>query len=112
MDDNNSKQNNDIFDENRFIKCRDPKSRQEVLSVVTRGLGKLIQYSDFIQDERLRLYLLHSEKNGVTVKIYRACQKIITNEMKRKGYTVTTTSLNILQVKKYETFVHCLSSRV
>ena len=41
---------------------------------VTGGLDKSIQYSDFIQDERFRLYLLDSEKNGVTVKIPRACQ--------------------------------------
>ena len=37
--------------------CRDLKSGQKKLFVVTRGLDKLIQYSDFIQDERLRLPL-------------------------------------------------------
>ena len=52
----------------------------------------LIQYSDFIQDKRLRLYLSDREKNGVTVKIHRACQKTIANEMKHKGDTVPRAS--------------------
>ena len=125
--------------------------RTKKLSVVPTGLDKLIQYNDFIQDERLILYLLDSEKNDVTVKIHPACQKTITNEMKRKGDTVLTTSkkkklpsttmrcdscdsfpaessagklivsipdlrvfqiLNIVNVKKSETFVHCLSGIV
>ena len=152
------------------LKCNDPKSGIEEVSVVTRGLDKLIQYSDFIRDYSLylRLYLSYNEKNGVTVQIHCAWEKTITNEMKRKGDTVSTTSkkirrvtpsnvtefswktycfycgslcvpdqqhdrmskssvgklivsiadlrvfqiLNILNVKKAETFVHCLSSRV
>ena len=109
-------------------------------SVVTRTIDKLIQYIDFIKDERLPLYLTDSEKNDAIVKIHLVCQKTITNEMKRKGDTVPTTSkknwhndmwqssagklivcianrrvfqiLNILNVKKSETFVHCLSGRV
>ena len=72
MDDNNSKQNNDIFVENCCIKCHDPKSGQEELSV-TRELDKLIQYDDFIGDERLQQYLLDSEKNGISVKIHCGC---------------------------------------
>ena len=81
------------------IECRDLKPRQEELSMLTRGLDKLIQYSDFIQDERLRLYLSDSEKNGVTVKFHRACQKRITNKMKRKGETVSITSKKIRRVR-------------
>ena len=60
--------------------------------MVTRGLDKLIQYIDFIQDERLLLYLSDNEKNDVTVKIHPACQKAITNEMRRRGDTVPTRS--------------------
>ena len=100
MDGNNSKQNTDIFDENCCIKCRNPKSGQEELSMVTRGLNKSIQYSDFIQDQRLRQYLLDSEKNGVTFKIHRQCQKAITNEMNRKEDTVPTTSKKIRRVTR------------
>ena len=100
MDDNCSNQNNNVFSENCCIKCRDLKSGQEELSVVTRGLDKLIQYSDFIQDERLRLYLSDSEKNGVTVKIHRACHKTITNDMKCKGGTVPTTSKKSRRVRR------------
>ena len=52
MNGNNSNQNSNIFDENFCIKCRDPKSGQEELSMVTSGLrgrgNKLIQYTDFI----------------------------------------------------------------
>ena len=48
MNDNNSNQNNNVFDENFCIKCCDLKLRQEELSVVTREFDKLIQYSDFI----------------------------------------------------------------
>ena len=58
MDGNNSNQNNNVFRENCCINCRDPKSGQKELSVISR----LIQYSDFIQDERLRLHLSHSKK--------------------------------------------------
>ena len=47
------------------------QNQDKKITVVTRVLDKLIQYSDFIQDERLRLYLLDKEKNGVTVKIHR-----------------------------------------
>ena len=61
-------------------------------SVVTRTLDKLIQYIDFIKDERFPLYLTDSEKNDAIVKIHLVCQKTITNEMKRKGDTVPTTS--------------------
>ena len=39
----------------------------------------------------LRLYLSHSEKNGVTVKIHHVYQKTTTNEMKLKGDTAPTT---------------------
>ena len=48
MDDNNSNQNNNAFDENFWIKFCDRKSGQEELFVVTGGLDRLIQYSDFI----------------------------------------------------------------
>ena len=47
------------------------QNQDKKITVVTRVLDKLIQYSDFIQDERLRLYLLDKEKNCVTVKIHR-----------------------------------------
>ena len=113
--DDNSKQNNDIFDENCCIKCLDPKSGQEELSVITRGLDKLTQYSDFIQDKRLRLYLLDSEKNGVTVKIHRSCQKA--NEMKCKGDTVPTTFKKIHRVTQSDVTefnwkTHCFKQSV
>ena len=91
MDDNNSNQNNNFFDENFCIKCCDLKSGQEELSVVTRGLDKLIQYSDFKMRDLLPLYLSDSEKNGVTVKI-QLDQKTITNEMKLRGDTAPTIS--------------------
>ena len=91
MDDKNSNQYKNVFDENGCMKCRDPNWRQKQLSVVTRRLDKLIQYIDFIKDERLLLYLTDSEKNDVIVKIHPVCQKTITNEMKRKGDTVPTT---------------------
>ena len=100
MDDSSSKQNNGDFDENCCIKCRDPKSGQKELSVVTRRFDKLIQYSDFIQDERLRLCLLDSEENGATAKTHRACQKTIINEMKHKGDTILTTSKKIRRVTR------------
>ena len=48
MDGKNSNQNNNVFDENFCIKCRDSKSGKEELSVVTRGFNKVIQHSDFI----------------------------------------------------------------
>ena len=60
IDDSDNNQNNNVFRENCYIKCRDPKSEQEELSVVTRELDKLIQYIDFIQSERLRLHSLLS----------------------------------------------------
>ena len=88
MDDKNSNQLKNVFDENGCMKCRDPNWRQKQLSVVTRRLDKLIQYIDFIKDERLLLYLTDSEKNDVIVKIYPVCQKTINNEMKRKRDTV------------------------
>ena len=68
------------------------------LPVVTRGLEKLIQYIDFIQDERLIVYLPDREKNDVTVKIHPTGQKTVTDEMKRKGDTVPTTSKKISRV--------------
>ena len=82
------------------LKCNDPKSGIEEVSVVTRGLDKLIQYSDFIRDYSLylRLYLSYNEKNGVTVQIHRAWEKTITKEMKRKGDSVSTTSKKIRRV--------------
>ena len=67
MDDNHSNQSNNVFRENCCNKSCDPKSRQEELSVETRGLDKLIQYSNFIQDERLRLHLTNSYKNGINL---------------------------------------------
>ena len=85
MDDNNSNQYKNVFDENGCMKCRDPKWGQKQLSVVTRRLDKLTHYTDFIKDERLLLYVTDSEKNDAIVKIHPVCQKTITNEMKWKG---------------------------
>ena len=87
MDGNNSNQYKNLFDENGCMKCRDPNWGQKQLSVVTRRLDKLIQYTDFIKDERLLLYLTDSEKNDVIVKNHPVCQKTIPNEIKRKGDT-------------------------
>ena len=84
MDDKNSNQYKNVFDENGCTKCCDLNWRQKQLSVVTRRLDKLIQYIDFIKNERLLLYLTDSEKNDVIVKIHPVCQKTITNEMKHK----------------------------
>ena len=53
-----------------------------------------------MQDERLRLYLSDSEKNGVTIKIYHPSQKTITNEMKHKGDTVPTLSKILSRVTR------------
>ena len=50
----------------------------------------------------MQLYLSDSEKNGVTVKIHRAYQKKITNEMKRTVNTVPTTSEKKLRVTQSE----------
>ena len=58
-----TKNKNSVFDENFCIKCRDPKS-----IVVTRGLDKLIQISNFIHNERLRLYLPDSKKMALLLK--------------------------------------------
>ena len=68
--------------------------------MVNRRLDKLIQYIDFIKDERLLLYLTDSEKNGIIVKIHLVCQKTVTNEMKRKGDTIPTTSKKIGRVAR------------
>ena len=74
------------------MKCREPNCGQKQLSVVTGRLDKLIQYTDFIKDERLLLYLTDSEKNDAIIKIHPVFQKTITHEIKRKGDTVPTTS--------------------
>ena len=74
------------------MKCRDPNWGQKQLSVVNRRLDKLIQYTAFIKDERLLLYLTNSEENDVIVKIHPVCQRTVTNEMKCKGDTDPTTS--------------------
>ena len=75
MDDKNSNQYKNVFDENGCMKCRDPNWRQKQLSVVTRRLDKLIQYIDFIKDERLLLYLTDSEKMTSSLKFI-LCAKI------------------------------------
>ena len=90
-----TKNKNSVFDKNFCIMCRDPKS-----IVVTRGLDKLIQISNFIHNERLRLYLPDSKKNGVTVKVHCAFQKIITIEIKCKEDPVPTTSRKISRVTR------------
>ena len=41
-----------------------------------------------------------SEKNGVTIKVHCAYLKTVTNEIKRKGDTVPTTSKNIRRVTR------------
>ena len=78
-----------IFDKTSCIKCRNRKCGQEEQYVVSRRLDKLMQYIDFTQDERLRLYLSESEKNSVVVKIHLPHQKTISREMKRKGDIVS-----------------------
>ena len=76
------------------MKCRELNCGQKQLSLVTRRLDKLIQYTDFIKDERLLQNLMDSEKNDVIIKIHPVFQKTITHEIKRKGDTVPTTSKN------------------
>lgn len=84
-----TKNKNSVFDETFCIKCRDPKS-----IVVTRGLDKVIQ------NERLRLYLPDSKKNGVTLKVHCTFQKIITIEIKCKEDPVPTASRKISRVTR------------
>ena len=43
MDDNNSNQNENVFDQYCCIKCSDPKSEQAEVPVVTIGFDPLIQ---------------------------------------------------------------------
>ena len=81
MDDNSSNQNNISL--MKIFALSGPKSGQEKLSVLARGLNKLIQYRNFIQNKRLQICLSDSGKKGVTINVHRACQKTITNEMKR-----------------------------
>lgn len=73
------------FDEDCCIKCHDPESKNENLATVTTGLDKLIQYSDFLQDDQLKLFLVKRRSTNGVVKIHRACQKAIHNDLKRKG---------------------------
>ena len=68
MDDKNSNQYKNVFDENGCMKCHDPNWRQKQLSVVTRRLDKLIQYIYFIKDERLLLYLTEVRKMTSSLK--------------------------------------------
>ena len=65
-----------------------------------------------MQVERLRLHFSESKENGVTVKVHSVCQKTITNEIKRKGDPVPTTSkknrrLARSDVTKFSSKTHC-----
>ena len=53
------------FDEDCCIKCCDPESKNENLATVTTGLDKLIQYSEFLQDDQLKLFLLQNTQQMV-----------------------------------------------
>ena len=68
--------------------------------MLARGLNKLIQYRNFIQNERLQIFLSDSGKKGVIINVHRACQKTITNEAKRKGDTVPVTSKILRKVTR------------
>ena len=50
------------FGEDCCIKFRDPESKNENLATVTTGLDKLIQYSDFLQDDQLKLFLVQTQQ--------------------------------------------------
>lgn len=67
------------------IKCKDPASQFEDLTVVKKGLEKLIEYSKSTNNDQLTNLLLDRKANGTIVRIHRECQKSVYNERKRKS---------------------------
>jgi hypothetical protein len=47
----------------------------EPLTVVSKGIQKLIDYSKIINDEHMEEHLMEQISNNLTVRIHRDCQK-------------------------------------
>ena len=78
-----------FFNENDFnelccIKCRSENSQYEKLPVVSKGIQKIIEYSEKIKDTVFTEYLKEKQQKKESVKLHRQCQKDIYNELKRK----------------------------
>ena len=67
------------------VKCKDPASQFENLTVVKKGVEKLMEYSKSTNDDQMINMLLDRKANWKIVRIHRKCQKSIYNEMKRKS---------------------------
>ena len=65
------------------VKCKDPESQHEDLTIVKKGLEKLVEYSKAIGDQEMCYWLgKHLTK---VIRIHRHCQKSVYNGMKRKS---------------------------
>ena len=72
----------DEFTQTSCILC---KGTDEPLTVVSKGILKLIEYSEIVNDEHMKEYLMEQSSNNLTVKLHRHCQKSVYNRLKRKG---------------------------
>ena len=56
------------------VRCKDPASQFENLTVVKKGVEKLIEYSKSANDDQMINMLLDRKANGKIVRIHSKCQ--------------------------------------
>ena len=77
------------------IKCKDPQSQHEDLTIVKKGVEKLVEYSKSIGDYQMTDMLLTRKASGTIIRIHRDCQKSVYNEMKRKSSEPTVSKMKM-----------------
>ena len=72
------------LNENYCIKCQDPNSKDEKMTIVKDGIEKIIEFSCRTNNQTLKDFL--EERRGTDqIKIHRDCQRTIYNALKRKS---------------------------
>ena len=82
------------------IKCPGEKSQYEDLTIVKKGMQKILDYSTKINDLALTEYLIEMQTTNGVVKIHRECQKEIYNELKRKSTLLKLFNQKSLKLKQ------------
>jgi len=86
MDQSNGEENID-FEEGLCVKCQDPNSKDEKMTIVKDSIEKLLEFCERTGNNSLKIFL--QERKGTDrIKIHRRCQKDVYNNLKRKSWNL------------------------
>ena len=76
------------LNENYRIKCKEQKSKEEKMTTLKDGTGKVIEFS-FRTNNQILKEFLEERRVTVKIKIHRECQRTIYKALKRRSLLLT-----------------------